>query len=112
MLVYNVNDMKSFQDIEQWSRSILDYADSRVIIILIGNKCDLNEREVPYNVGMEFARRNNFAFLETSAKTGINIQNAFTCLTREIYRNTSVEEEDDPKLLTSQQPRNSGFSLH
>ena len=50
--------------------------------MLLGNKCDLPEREVPYNVAMEFARSKNFGFLEVSAKAGTNIKSAFTCLVR------------------------------
>ena len=65
--------------------------------MLLGNKCDLPEREVPYNVAMEFARSKNFGFLEVSAKTGTNIKSAFNSLVRgkikcvnsnvEIYKN-------------------------
>ncbi len=50
--------------------------------MLLGNKCDLPNREVPYNVGMEYARSRNFGFLEVSAKTGTNIKNSFHCLVR------------------------------
>jgi len=50
--------------------------------MLIGNKCDLPEREVPYNTAMEYARSRQFGFLEVSAKTGSNIRGAFTSLLR------------------------------
>lgn len=50
--------------------------------MLLGNKCDLPNREVPYNVGMEYARARNFGFLEVSAKTGTNIKNSFYCVVR------------------------------
>lgn len=50
--------------------------------MLLGNKCDLPDRAIPYNVAMEFARSKNFGFLEVSAKTGTNIRSAFTCLVR------------------------------
>ncbi len=56
--------------------------DSRIIIMLLGNKCDLPNREVPYNTAMEYARSRNFGFLEVSAKTGTNIKNSFYCLVR------------------------------
>jgi hypothetical protein len=50
--------------------------------MVLGNKCDLPNREVPYNVAMEWARSKNFGFLEVSAKTGSNIKNSFNCLVR------------------------------
>ena len=50
--------------------------------MLLGNKCDLPNREVSFKEGMEFARERNFGFLEVSAKTGTNIRNSFYCLVR------------------------------
>jgi GTPase SAR1 family protein len=50
--------------------------------MLVGNKCDLPNRAVPYNVAMEFARTRNMGYLEVSAKTGANILNSFNCLIR------------------------------
>jgi hypothetical protein len=44
--------------------------DSKVIVMLIGNKCDMPDRQVPYNVAMDYAKSMNFGFLEVSAKTG------------------------------------------
>jgi GTPase SAR1 family protein len=54
--------------------------------MLLGNKCDLPNREVPYNVAMEYARSRNFGFLEVSAKAGTNIKNSFHCLVRGMHR--------------------------
>jgi len=50
--------------------------------MLLGNKCDLPNREVTYNEGMDYARSRNFGFLEVSAKTGTNVRNSFNCLIR------------------------------
>ena len=50
--------------------------------MLLGNKCDLPNREVTFNMGMEWARSHSFGFLEMSAKTGINIKNSFHCVVR------------------------------
>ena len=64
--------------------------------MLLGNKCDLPNREVSYNTAMDYARSRNFGYLEVSAKTGANIKNSFYCLVRgmpffvhavEIFRN-------------------------
>jgi len=78
--------------------------------MVLGNKCDDKNREVTYNEGMEYARSKNFGFLETSAKTGYNVDNAFNCIVREIYRNQSLEEEDDEEL-PEQANHNSRVSL-
>ena len=50
------------------------YAPSDVELLLIGNKCDLEERrEVPKEDGEQFAQSQDIPFLETSAKTGYNV---------------------------------------
>jgi hypothetical protein len=50
--------------------------------MLLGNKADLPNREVPYNDAMEYARSRNFGYLEVSAKSGTNIRNCFICLVK------------------------------
>ena len=72
----------SFDKLDEWYQEITNNIDTRVIVMLLGNKCDLPNREVPYNVGMDYARSRNFGFLEVSAKTGTNIKNSFYCLVR------------------------------
>ena len=82
---------------DSWFQEISNNGETRVIIMLIGNKCDLPNREVPYNTAMEYAKSKNFGFLEVSAKTGQNIKSSFNCLIREIYKNQSIEEEGGKK---------------
>lgn len=102
-LIYDVNDRQSFEELDTWFEQISLNADQRVIIMVLGNKCDEKNREVTYNEGMEYAKSKNFGFLETSAKTGYNVDNAFNCLVRgkinitfvEIYKNQSLEEEEE-----------------
>jgi Ras-related protein Rab-6A len=49
-----------------------------VIIVLVGNKTDLNDkREVTTQQGEEEAKKNNLMFVETSAKLGHNVKNLF-----------------------------------
>ena len=53
---------------------MLEHAYSRMTIVLVGNKKDLDaEREVSYDEGLEFARKNKLIFFETSAKTAENV---------------------------------------
>ena len=81
-MVYDCTSKESFDAIDDWYQQLSNNIDSRVIIMLLGNKCDLPNRQVPYNVAMEYARQRNFGFLEVSAKTGTNIKNSFYCLVR------------------------------
>ena len=61
------------------------HASENISRILVGNKKDLeDQREVPYTEGKELADHFNVKFLETSAKESMNVEDAFTNITREI----------------------------
>ena len=81
-LVFDCTSMVSFMALDGWFESMSQTIDSKVLIMLLGNKSDLPHREVPYNLAMEYARKRNFGYLEVSAKTGTNIKNAFNGLVR------------------------------
>jgi hypothetical protein len=87
MIVYDVADQTSFQNIRQWLQEIERYAGDNVGRIIVGNKCDLEgERAVSREEGAHLARQFGCKFIETSAKSRINVDNAFYDLVREIRR--------------------------
>ena len=55
--------------------------------MLIGNKNDQVMRQVSYRMGAEYAQKNNFGFMEVSAKTGNGVKEAFGRLITEVYYN-------------------------
>lgn len=86
LLVYDVTRRESFQHLNTWLQGIAENGNSDMVIALIGNKCDLDSRRtVSTEEGARFARENNLLFLETSAKTAFNIEEAFTNSARAIY---------------------------
>ncbi|GMI43915.1 hypothetical protein TrCOL_g9146 [Triparma columacea] len=77
-LVYDVTDRDTFEAIRHWVKQIQEHAESNVSIVLIGNKCDKEQlRMVSRAEGEELAREINAPFFETSAKTNINVEDAF-----------------------------------
>ena len=54
-------------------------------MILVGNKIDINEREVTNEEGIKFAKERNMKYFETSAKTGFGIKEAFNQIFQDIY---------------------------
>ena len=78
LLVYDITNKESFLHCQNWLHEIKENGDKDVIIILVGNKCDLEKnREVSTQEGEDFAESNKLIFLETSAKIGKNIFDVF-----------------------------------
>lgn len=65
-----------------------------VQIILVGNKCDLQTRNVSLEEGQQLAQTYKLSFYETSAKTGQNIEQAFTKLASQIIQQQKAEENN------------------
>ena len=89
ILVYDITRKATFENIDKWIPDLKNNGDSDIIIMLIGNKCDLeNERQVSTSEGKEKAENYKIAFLETSAMDGTNIQRAFQELIEDVYKNS------------------------
>eukprot|EP01060_Flectonema_neradi_P027012 TRINITY_DN36652_c0_g1_i1.p1 TRINITY_DN36652_c0_g1~~TRINITY_DN36652_c0_g1_i1.p1 ORF type:complete len:215 (+),score=25.51 TRINITY_DN36652_c0_g1_i1:64-708(+) len=77
VLVFDVTNRESFEHIAFWKKEALEYAKPGVPMLLIGNKADLPTREVTLDEAEQFASDNGMKYIETSAKTADNVQNAF-----------------------------------
>ncbi|CAD6583184.1 MAG: GTP-binding protein [Tremellales sp. Tagirdzhanova-0007] len=85
LLVYDVTDEKSFNNIRTWHSNIEQHASSGVNKILIGNKCDYEEkRAVSLDQGRALADEFGLRFLETSAKANEGVEEGFFTLARDI----------------------------
>ncbi len=79
MLVYDITKAKSFDNCAKWLEEIKQYGYEKMLIILIGNKSDLQDsREVPVEEGKAFAKKNDLIFFETSAMTSEGVESTFT----------------------------------
>ena len=97
LLVYDISRRITFENIDNWLIDLRTNGDKDILIILIGNKSDLNsKREVNKDEAETKAEQYNIAFLETSAKNGDNIDKAFTELVEQVYNanKTSIEKND------------------
>jgi len=87
MLAYDVTDMRTFDNIRNWMKSIEQHASESVDRILVGNKCDLNEkRVVSVEMGKSLADEYSIKFFECSAKNSVNVEEAFISLARDIKK--------------------------
>lgn len=89
MLVYDVTQARSFENIDKWLRNIDEHASDDVVKMLIGNKCDMDDKRcITRTRGETLARNHSIPFLETSAKNNINIEKAFFEMARLILKKT------------------------
>ena len=86
LIVYDVSRRATFARVANWLTEAKAHTGAHTTLILIGNKCDLDEdREVSKEEGAKFAEENNLMFLECSAKSGENVDQAFVVTATKIH---------------------------
>ncbi|XP_059660809.1 ras-related protein Rab11C-like [Cornus florida] len=86
LLVYDITKGQTFDNVQRWLRELRDHADSNIVIMMAGNKSDLNHlRAVPDQDGLALAEKEGLSFLETSALEAFNIDKAFQTILTQIY---------------------------
>lgn len=99
LLVYDVTRQSTFQNCLKWLEELRQNAEPNVIIMLVGNKVDLVEkdpsaRQVYYDSAIEFARLHKLLFKEASAVTSYNVKHCFEHLLQEVYNQASKSEKN------------------
>jgi len=93
LLVYDITRRETFEHVQEWLEELREAADPHISIILVGNKSDIAaedkaKRAVSEDEARAWAERNGLkAYVETSAKTGEQVEQAFVDCAKEIYRN-------------------------
>ncbi|XP_035855790.1 ras-related protein Rab-8B-like [Sander lucioperca] len=96
ILVYDITNRKSFDNIKNWIRIIEEHASPDVEMMILGNKCDMNDqRQVSKEEGEELAIDYGIKFLETSAKGNINVEEEVVRLKQGERERKEVEENDE-----------------
>jgi Ras-related protein Rab-1A len=111
IIVYDITDRESFNNVNTWLSEVRKHAGGQVVKLLVGNKCDLeDERVVSKKEGQDFADSLGVSFLETSAKTRVNIDESFMTLTKQVYEllpdtEKKQEEKLNPRNLKRKQEK-------
>lgn len=88
LLVYDITKRETFEHIVKWLEEIKNAANPNITIMLIGNKSDLeSSRKVSTEEAMLFANKHGLMFIETSAKTSVNVELAYINTANNIYKN-------------------------
>ena len=105
VLVYDISNAKSFAHIAKWLRIIQEHADDNVEKIILGNKCDAEEKWVITEAqGRALAEEHGTIFFETSAVSNINVDEAFKALSAECLLNSVLKVVDGIKEQSQMTP--------
>mmetsp|Transcript_61522 Transcript_61522/g.168991 ORF Transcript_61522/g.168991 Transcript_61522/m.168991 type:complete len:210 (+) Transcript_61522:227-856(+) len=86
LLVYDITRRDTFNHLTRWLEEAKQNSNPNMVIMLIGNKSDLHmRRAVSFKEGEQFAEEHGLIFLETSAKTAANVEQAFIKTAEKIY---------------------------
>ena len=104
MIVYDITSRESFEIVQDWITDVCSYCPSGVKLMIVGNKIDLEmeNREVSYEEGKQYANERGYEFFETSAKLGVKVESAFRGLVQTILQtrnfNTEVVSSSEPQI--------------
>jgi small GTP-binding protein len=108
MFVYDVTQKNSLHNLNSWIEMAFSNNKSSVVNFLVGNKIDLENRQVSVEEGKDFAAARKFTYIETSAKATTNVDKAFEFFTyklidyysknKKAYENFSKSQDDKLKI--------------
>ena len=105
LVVYDITRKSSFDSVEKWLSDLKNNGEEKMVIMVIGNKCDMEtSRAVPIEEGEGKAQRNGVAFLETSALNATNVEKAFDGLIKKLYVAFKQDFENDEEEDLGENP--------
>ena len=104
ILIYDVTNLQTFENVKIWVNQIREEANPHVLIYLAGNKIDVDEKNkvVKTEEGKKIAEEFNLPFYETSAKNGVNVNKVFEDIVEkidEVYSKLEVPKGDGKNKL-------------
>lgn len=97
-IMFDLTNRETFENLNNWFLEIKDYIEREIPIVVVGNKNDLeNERDVTYQEGVGYAMKIGASYIETSAKTGDNVEDAFALISYHYIMNSQLREENKVK---------------
>ena len=100
LIIYDITKKETFEKINSWLNELRELSPPDIIVFIIGNKNDLNQkREINFNETKIFSENNHISFYEVSAKNGNNVDAVFQVLSNKIFEKMKEEENNENKYL-------------
>ena len=91
-VVYDITNKFTFDSVDKWVQDLYSFGDKDLTLLLVGNKSDLEDkRQVNKENIEEKAKSFGLGFIETSAYSGDNIDQAFDIMLKEVYKRYILE---------------------
>ncbi|KAJ1690067.1 hypothetical protein LUZ63_014222 [Rhynchospora breviuscula] len=104
IIVYDITNVATFTRAKKWVQELQSQGNSNTIMALAGNKSDLlDSRQVSTEEAEKYAKENGLFFMETSAKTAINVNDIFYEIAKKLLEGQTVQPSTQGMLLTQQQ---------
>lgn len=109
LIVYDITSKDSFLKAQNWVRELQRQANANIVIALVGNKLDLASKRMVENAeAKEYAEENNLLFMETSAKTAINVVEVFTAIATRLPKGENPKEQTNIKANDKENNKKEG----
>ena len=94
-MLTKVTRRETFMHLVNWIQDVKQHGNDSIKTVLVANKCDLeSKRQVTKQEGEEFALKHRLLYLETSAKTGYQVDQAFVGLANHIYETLQLSRDN------------------
>ena len=106
ILTYDITNEESFTHVQEWLTEVNKFAPKETVKMMVGNKADLKDkRKVEEDKAQNYAKQMNMPFLETSAKTAANVEQAFERVARELIKQKLANEPKQTSQKSTQNQR-------
>jgi len=97
ILVYDITNNETFEHVQDWLDEVHKAAGESVTKLVVGNKADLtNMRQVNEQQASAYASSVNAAFIETSAKTAVNVDKSFLIIAKQLVQKSANNPNQSP----------------